>query len=378
MLVRRVIVDDLGGATRVDGDREEVCHAPVPVARRAAEPFLANLPEVHRVLRRADLVDRGASRSREVEPDLGQVHVPGDRRRGDAVREPRREGARVPSDRGAVPDEVDGPRRPADDPRPDVRVRGVPVHLQRRGPGVAAVGGSAHVHVVVVRVDPGRVDIPRAVDRSVREEIAHGPARTGRRGELVEVESRPLSGVHVARDQGHMVAADARQVQVAQDGVELGLSAGRSRRHEELVRRDREDEASGQIRRSSRPWRAVDLDAARELVDRQEDRVVAGTGGRAVVHGEPLPVLGRIDRERVLLPRVPAVVRHRDAEVHEALKVHEVGEPLIVRDDVRIAASRRRVRPRLDRRDDVEGVPAIRRAVDEALRRGRPPRPGFP
>src|SRR5205807_10335840 len=109
------------------------------------------------------------------------------------------------------------------------------------------------------------VDIPREVDRGIREEIAYGPARTGRRGELVEVESRPLSGVHVARDQGHMVAADARQVQVAQDGGELGLSAGRSRRHEELVRRDREDEAPGQIRRSSRRWRAVDLDAAREV-----------------------------------------------------------------------------------------------------------------
>src|SRR5438309_9848753 len=91
MLVRRVIVDDLGGATRVDGDGEEVRHAPVPVARRAAEPFLADLPEVHRMLRRADLVDRGAPRGREVEPDLGQVDVPGNRRRGGAVREPRRE-----------------------------------------------------------------------------------------------------------------------------------------------------------------------------------------------------------------------------------------------------------------------------------------------
>ena len=378
VLVRRVVVDDLGGAARVDGDGEEVRHAPVPVARRAAEPFLADLPEVHRMLRRADLVDRGAPRGREVEPDLGQVDVPGNRRRGGAVREPRREGARVPSDRGPVPDEVDGPRGAADDPRPDVRVRGISVHLQRRGPGVAAVGGSAQVHVVVVRVDPGRIDIPRAVDRCVHEEISDGSARTGRRGELIEVEPRPLSGVHVARDQGDVVASDARQVQVAQDRIELGLSAGRSWRHEELVRCRREDEASGQIRRSGRSRRTVDLDAARELVDGQEDRVVGGSGRRAVVHGEPLPVLGRIDGERVFLPRVPAVVRHRHPEVHEALQVHEVREPLIVRDDVRVAASRRRIWPRLDRRDDVEGVPAVRRAVDEALRRGRAPRPGFP
>src|SRR5438046_8981403 len=91
MLVRRVIVDDLGSAARVDGDREEVRHAPVPVARRASEPFLANLPEVHRVLRRADLVDRGASRSREADAELGQGYVRGVRWLRAEGREPRRE-----------------------------------------------------------------------------------------------------------------------------------------------------------------------------------------------------------------------------------------------------------------------------------------------
>ena len=112
-------------------------------------------------------------------------------------------------------------------------------------------------------------------------------------------------------------------------------------------------------------------------MDREEDRVVARRRGRSVVDGIPLPILRRVGRDRVLPPRVPAVVRNGNAQVRETLEVDEVGEPLVVGHDVRVTAARRRVGS-LGRGGQMERVATVRRAVDETQLRGRSPRPGFP
>src|SRR5439155_12974390 len=107
MLVRRVIVHDQGRPARVDRYREEVRHAAVPVARCATESFLANLAEMHRMLRRTGLVDRRARGGAEVELDLGQVDMPPHRRGCGAVRKPRGDRPRTSPDGSSVTTHVD-------------------------------------------------------------------------------------------------------------------------------------------------------------------------------------------------------------------------------------------------------------------------------
>ena len=264
-------------------------------------------------------------------------------RGGGTVRKPRGERARIAPDGRAVPHDVDDPARAADDPRPHVRVRRIAVHLQRRGPCRPAIGRTAHVDVVIVRVDPGDIHVAGLVDRRRREQVPHGTAGAGRRTVMDERNPGPLHEVDVTRDHVDVVASDARQVQIAKDGIELRLAARGSGADRQFARGPREDETTGEILRSRRSGRAVHLHPGRELVDREEDRVVARRRGRSVVDGIPLPILRRVGRDRVLPPRVPAVVRDGCAQVREAFEVDEVGEPLVVGHDIRVTAARRRV-----------------------------------
>ena len=81
---------------------------------------------------------------------------------------------------------------------------------------------------MIVRVDPGDVHVAGLVDRRRREEVSDGTAGAGRRAVMEERNPGPLHEVDVACDHVDVVASDARQVQIAKDGIELRLTAGGS------------------------------------------------------------------------------------------------------------------------------------------------------
>src|SRR3989475_7045316 len=116
--------------------------------------------------------------------------------------------------------------RAADNPRPYIRIRWIAVHLQRRGPRERAVRRTAHVDVVIVRVDPGDKHVAGLVDGRRREQVSHSTAGTRRCPVMDERNPGLLHGIDVTRDHVDVIAPDAREVQVATDRIELRLSAG--------------------------------------------------------------------------------------------------------------------------------------------------------
>ena len=76
---------------------------------------------------------------------------------------------------------------------------------------------------------------------------------------------------------------------------------------------------------------------------------------------------------------IPLSCETDDADlVQRALEVGEVDVALVVVGDVGVAAAGRRVRPRADRRDEMELLSVVRRAVDEGLVRREAPRARLP
>ncbi len=380
VLARGVVEDDPEGAVPVELEAEEVGHRPVAAVGRAADSRVADLPVVHRLLGEPLLGDRRL-RGRGVR-DHGGVAVPLDGRGALRVGRPVREAVGAARRVRADPGERERARRASLRPKELVRRRRSLAHAGGNAPRAPLVRRVGVVDGVVVRVDPGGVDVSAAVDGHGREEVVRAAAAgRARRVHVPEPNSGALAGLDVADRDAHVVAHLARVVQVPLHRVEPDLAAAgvaAERRGRARVR-VLPDEAAGRVVRPLRPRRRVDVDPDGRLVEGHEDRVVVRGRRGPVVDGVPLPVDRRVlHRERVLAPVLAVVVRDRGAEVHEPLEVDEVDVALVVLDHVRVAAAGRRVGPDPGRAVDVEAEPAVRGAVDEGQLRRGPPRPRLP
>jgi hypothetical protein len=207
------------------------------------------------------------------------------------------------------------------------------------------------------------------------------PAGRVRQRDVVERDAGALAGRDVADREAHVLPLVAGVVEVARHVVEADLRAGRIRRQRprHVRRRVLPDEAADRVGGAGRAWARVDVGAHCRLVEGEEDRVVRGRGGGAVVGRVPLAVDGGVlHRHRVLPPGVAVVVRHGGAEVDQRLEVDEVVVALVVDRDVRVTAAGRAVGTQADGAVDVELEPVVGRAVDERLLRGDPPRAALP
>src|SRR3954454_5332250 len=331
VLARGVVVDDPDRARLVEVEREVVGHRAVTARDRAADPLVADLAVVHRLLGEPLLRDGRRERGRVA--DRCGVAPPLDRRRALRVDGPAREAVRLARGVGRVPREREVAGRAGLRPQELGRRRRRRADADRRRPALALVGRGRVVDAAVVRVDPGRVDVAAGVDRKRREQVPRiAAARRDRERDVVELDPGALAWRHVADRQADVVALVARGVEVAVLRVEAQLAARRVRGEGErrLGGSALPDEPADRVGRAGRAGARVDERADGRLVERHEDRVVGGRGGRAVVGRVPLAVDGDVlDRERVLAPRVAVVVRDRGAEVDEALEVDEVVVPLV-------------------------------------------------
>ena len=227
VLAGRVVVDDASDTVTVDVHREEVGHCPVTARDRAADAARADLPVVHRLLGEPRL-DKGRRRTCGVR-DLGDESEPREGGRRVAIVVPGRHVIAVDVRRVAVPDHDQVPGVARGRPWHHIRVRIVAVHVLDRPPRLPLVGGGRVVDVVVLRVDPDRVDVAGPVGGDDREEVAdisaarHLGHRIGRRRQ-----PGPHPHRHVDDDHVDVVAAVTRQVEVAVDRIEVGLAACRA------------------------------------------------------------------------------------------------------------------------------------------------------
>ena len=351
-----------------------------PPLSRAADPLVADLAVVHRLLGEPLLRDRRRERGRV--GDRCRVAPPLDRRRALRVVRPARERVGLAGGVGRVPRERQRPglARLGPEELRGVRRRGADANRCR--PALTLVGRGRVVDGAVVVVDPSGVDVAARVDRQRREQVPRAAAaRRDRERDVVELDPRPLAGRHVTDRHAYVVALVAGGVQVAVLRIEAQLAAGRVCRERERRLRGGAlpDEPADRVGRACRAGARVDERADGRLVEAHEDRVVGGRGRRAVVDRVPLPVdRDVLDGQRVLPPGVAVVVRDRSAEVDEPFEVDEVVVPLVVDRDVGVTAARRSIRAQADRAVDVELEPVVGRAVDPRVLGGGAERAALP
>ena len=279
---------------------------------------------------------------------LREVHVPARGRRV-AVRS----GPSVVV-RGSVVDDVELARVARDRPRKDRRLHRGAVHLDRRRPGLAAIGRDAVVDVTVVREDG--VHVSRAVDGHVRELMVHadpigGTDVDGVVGELRSAVGRDghPDGVVLARqcEAAASLAGIRNSRQYLVDDVRLrvdGQVPDLIVLEEERVRRV--DCTGSRVLREDRPAvvAAVDVDVEGGEVVIRDAHLARPVGG------DPLAIVTRDRRSgRVELPGCAAVGARAHVDVGEAeARDVDVVEAAFVLDrggrQVGIAAARRESR----------------------------------
>src|SRR5439155_10686380 len=166
----------------------------------------------------------------------------------------------------------------------------------------------------------GDVNVASLVRGQGCEEVSD--RASGARGGVSRTESEqvPLPRVHMSFGDVDVVSLYARQVEVAEYGVEDEPAAGRTRADEDGCSGVHEYESSCKVAWSRGAGRGEDLAAPGYLTVGEKDSVVRDAGASAVVNSQPLAVVywGHGGAE-VFPPVVSLVVGDRNPYVGQAL-----------------------------------------------------------